>query len=217
MRIVIHQPYFLPWLGYFSKFASADGFFVLDDVQFRKRHYYDRTKIINMNSEVRWVGIPVGENFGQQCRNVLVPDTNFTGKIINTLLHSYARADHFKSEFTPISEILTSSIIIDKPLVDVDIDIIYKCCKHIEVNLPKFFYSSEFDLPNNPTDRIIEICNALGANELITGSGSSSQVHDISKIKKAGIRVLVQKYSDKHPKYKQVRRQLLPFQPVYQL
>ena len=39
---VLHLPYFLPWLGYFSKLAHCDVFVVLDAVHFTKRHYLDR-------------------------------------------------------------------------------------------------------------------------------------------------------------------------------
>jgi hypothetical protein len=47
MAAVIHQAYFLPWLGYFSKLAFADTFIVLDDVFFRKRFHHDRTEIVD--------------------------------------------------------------------------------------------------------------------------------------------------------------------------
>ena len=36
MRVTIHQPQFLPWLGYLDKIDQADLFIVLDSVQFKK-------------------------------------------------------------------------------------------------------------------------------------------------------------------------------------
>jgi len=34
MRVAIHQPHYLPWLGYLHRMAQADLFIVLDHVQF---------------------------------------------------------------------------------------------------------------------------------------------------------------------------------------
>ena len=36
MRVAIHQPQYLPWLGYLDKIDRADLFVVLDCVQFTK-------------------------------------------------------------------------------------------------------------------------------------------------------------------------------------
>ena len=35
--VAIHQPNFLPWLGWFDKLARADVMVLLDDVQFPKK------------------------------------------------------------------------------------------------------------------------------------------------------------------------------------
>ena len=34
--ISIHQPVYLPWLGFFGKIISSDIFVILDDVQYEK-------------------------------------------------------------------------------------------------------------------------------------------------------------------------------------
>ena len=36
MKVAIHQPHYLPWLGYFAKWAAADLFILLDVVQYEK-------------------------------------------------------------------------------------------------------------------------------------------------------------------------------------
>ncbi|MEK7336636.1 MAG: WbqC family protein, partial [Nitrospirota bacterium] len=45
MRVTIHQPQFLPWLGYLDKIDRADLFIVLDTVQFKKNEWQNRNRI----------------------------------------------------------------------------------------------------------------------------------------------------------------------------
>ena len=58
MIIAIHQPHFLPWLGYLHRMAQVDAFVLLDHVQFERRNYQNRT-MIRMNDEARWLTVPV--------------------------------------------------------------------------------------------------------------------------------------------------------------
>ena len=47
----IHQPCFLPWLGYFNKIHYSDIFIIHDDVQYSKNSYFKRTLIKKNNFE----------------------------------------------------------------------------------------------------------------------------------------------------------------------
>ena len=58
MIVGIHQPHFLPWLGYLHRMAQVDAFVLLDHVQFERRNYQNRT-MIRMNDEARWLTVPV--------------------------------------------------------------------------------------------------------------------------------------------------------------
>ena len=42
MRVTIHQPEHLPWLGFFHKMAVCDVYVLLDSVQFTKNNYQNR-------------------------------------------------------------------------------------------------------------------------------------------------------------------------------
>jgi hypothetical protein len=97
MWVVIQQPYFLPWLGFFGKLAFADAYVALDDARFRKRHFHDRSKIISMTGEGKWLGAPVGENLGRSLNEIAVNDITFIQRIARTIEHSYARAPFFKN------------------------------------------------------------------------------------------------------------------------
>src|SRR5258708_12748915 len=58
MLVAIHQPTFMPWLGYFDRMARADLFVLLDHVQFERRNYQNRA-LIRLEDEARWLTVPV--------------------------------------------------------------------------------------------------------------------------------------------------------------
>ena len=58
MKVAIHQPNYLPWMGYFHKMHHADVFIFLDDVQFTKGSHINRVKILSGKGP-RWLTVPV--------------------------------------------------------------------------------------------------------------------------------------------------------------
>ena len=56
----IHQPNYLPWIGFFNKIAKSDVFVIFDDVQFpvgKKGFFGNRNKIKTTSGEL-WLSIP---------------------------------------------------------------------------------------------------------------------------------------------------------------
>jgi len=58
MNTAIQQPEHIPWIGFFNKMAQCDLFVYLDNVQFKKRYFENRNKVIS-NGEVLWLTVPV--------------------------------------------------------------------------------------------------------------------------------------------------------------
>ena len=42
----IHQPNYMPWLGFFAKIIRADVFVVMDNVQFPKNSWTNRVQVV---------------------------------------------------------------------------------------------------------------------------------------------------------------------------
>lgn len=92
-RLAMHQPNFLPWIGYFHKMASVGCFVLLDCVQVPQgRSYATRTKIKTPDGE-RWLSIPKlhsGKKIYKEQQ--LPPDMRWGNRILETIKHNYARA-----------------------------------------------------------------------------------------------------------------------------
>src|SRR5436305_14922669 len=58
MLVAIHQPCFVPWLGYFDRMLRSDLFVILDHVQFERRNYQNRA-LIRLEDQARWLTVPV--------------------------------------------------------------------------------------------------------------------------------------------------------------
>ena len=61
MIVSIHQPNYLPWLGYFNKIARSDVFVIFDDVQFPigKKGFFGNRNQIKTNNGKMWLTVPV--------------------------------------------------------------------------------------------------------------------------------------------------------------
>ena len=61
MIVSIHQPNYLPWLGYFDKIAKSDIFVMFDDVQYPrgKKGFFGNRNQIKTNNGKMWLTVPV--------------------------------------------------------------------------------------------------------------------------------------------------------------
>ena len=95
MKLAIHQPQYLPWLGYFDKMDRADVFVLLDDVQYKKNEWQNRNKIRNVRSS-QWLTVPVLYKFGQKINEVRINSKEkWSQKHYKSLEMNYSRAAHF--------------------------------------------------------------------------------------------------------------------------
>ena len=96
MRISIMQPYVMPYLGYFQMVAAVDEFVLLDDVNFIKKGWIHRNRIL-LNGEPHGITIPIaGMSQNKWIKDSMVADTDdWRPKLLVTLQHAYAKAPHY--------------------------------------------------------------------------------------------------------------------------
>ena len=57
--VAIMQPYFLPYAGYFRLIAQTDIFVIYDCVQFPRRGWVHRNKLVDARGEEQWLTLPL--------------------------------------------------------------------------------------------------------------------------------------------------------------
>lgn len=211
MKAVIHQPYFLPWMGYFSKLVYANKFIVLDNINFTKRKFLDRTQVISSDGRLIWIGIPIGEHYKEKCNGISVTNSDIVNKVIKTLYSAYSKARHFEGTIEPLTTILKNSFEKHTILTEINLSIIKGLIDMLELNVPEIILSSQFHEIDDATERIIMLLKETNCSAIITGSGGSLSKHDLKKISDNEISILVQDYFALHPTYYQTRRTRLGF------
>lgn len=196
MKIAIHQPQFLPWLGYLDKIDRADLFVVLDSVQFKKNEWQNRNRIRTAQG-TQWLTVPVLHNFGQRISDVRINQTtDWRAKHLKSLEMHYAQAAHRDHVMAGLRAIYQRSW--DR-LADLNLAVIRWLLGEFGIATP-LRLSSDMPLPDEPTERLIEICRITGATSYLAGVGARDYM-DFGKFEAAGIPVEVQDF--RHPLYRQ--------------
>jgi len=194
----IHQPQYLPWLGYFDKIQRSDFFVLLDDVQYKKSEWQNRNKI-KTHQGWQWLTVPVHYTFGQKINEVLINNnTNWCEKHYRTLVTNYSTAPYFNDYKDFFKEVYNKRW---KYLCELNIYLIRNLATFLGIKT-ELVKSSELQVNEQKTDRLVHICKKLQANVYLSGDGAREYL-DLSLFANEKIRVVFQDF--KHPVYSQVK------------
>ncbi len=204
MLIAIHQPQYLPWLGYLDKIDKADVFVILDNVQFKKNEWQNRNRIKTAQG-CQWITVPVLYRFPEKINEVKINNkANWGRKHLQALITNYSKSacfDNYKSFF---EDIFSRSW--DR-LVDINIEIIKFLINALDLKT-RLVMASDLKLREEPTERLIDICKALNGNKYLAGKGSNNYMN-VELFDKEGLEVIFQEF--KHPVYNQLFGDFEPY------
>ena len=203
MRVTIHQPQYLPWLGYLDKIDQADLFIALDSVQFKKNEWQNRNRI-RMASGCQWVTVPVLHRLGQLVKDVQINQTvNWQRQHRYAIEMQYAHAP-FRDHYLP--ELLSLYALPWERLHELNMRVIRWLLGAYGITTP-VRCASEWEAREEPTDRLIDLCHAAGASGYLSGPGGE-QYLDVMRFESSGLKLEMQQFH--HPIYRQVYEPFMP-------
>jgi hypothetical protein len=94
--IVIHQPNYLPYLGYFQKASLADVFVFFDTAQFSRGDFSNRNRIRTPKHDGwQWLTLPVGKHRNKRIIDLEITDPDIFEKHAKTIRAVYEKAPFF--------------------------------------------------------------------------------------------------------------------------
>jgi hypothetical protein len=211
MIVSIHQPQYLPWLGYFDKIARADAFVLLDTVQFKKNEWQNRNRIKTADGW-QWLTVPVLYRFPQRIIEVEINNRErWQHRQRQSVASNYRKAPYWK-KMEPFFESVFSS---DWKLISsLNIHVVRELAGILGISTPIYVASELGDFPEDPDERLIAITAKFGGDTYLAGSGGKDYMN-LDLYSKAGIRVVFQEYE--HPVYSQLFGGFEPFMSVIDL
>ncbi|MEW6240724.1 MAG: WbqC family protein [Chloroflexota bacterium] len=215
MNVVILQPSYIPWRGYFDQVRRADLFIFYDDVQYDKHGWRNRNQIKTAQGK-QWLTIPVhsrGVTEGIPIKDVKIDWSKPWAKNhLKALTVAYNKAPHFK-DYLPLLELFYARR--DESLADFTIETTLALTRELGLHQTRFLRSSEIPgVDGQKTDRLIQILTKVGAKHYISGPSARDYIEK-EKFDAAGITLEYMEYN--YPEYPQLYPPFDPYVTVLDL
>lgn len=203
MVVAIHQPNYLPWLGFFHKMKRCDVFVLLDNVKHSKSSVTHRNKIKSVDSELL---LSVSLKNKEELINelVILDAEKILHKHWASIESNYKKANHWSFLSEELSNIYSKNW---ERLVDLNMALIYLMKEKLSIEC-QILQSSDLDVqPGNGSDKNLNICKVLNADVYLSGSGAKVYNNEES-FYKSGIKIIYNDFT--HPTYPQLGNYFIP-------
>lgn len=205
MIVSIHQPAYLPWLGYLARIAASDVFVYLDTVQFEKNSFTNRNRIKTANGPI-WLTVPILQQ-GHLSKRLMDIDIDnrqdWRRKHLRSIEQNYSRAPRFAECFPRFADLYKTE----------DVKLVEICFRQLRFWLDELSIktqivrSSELPVAGQKSGLVLDICRHLGASAYLSGPLGRDYLDEL-EFSKAGISLSYQNYT--HPEYIQLHGHFIP-------
>jgi hypothetical protein len=185
----IMQPTYLPYLGYFHLIAASDVFVFLDDVQFARRSWQQRNRILGPGGEVM-LSVPVQKTDRDAaiCEIQLSDAEPWREKHLNSIRHTYAKRPHFAEGMAFLEEQFARPV---TGLADLNCGLIQAAAGKLGL-APDFVRASSLGAEGHRSDHLLAVCRAVNATDYLSPMGSHDYMEDDGVFAAAGFPVRFQ-------------------------
>lgn len=193
MKVGIMQPYFMPYIGYFSLISQVDTFIIFDTPQFIRHGWIERNRIIKAPEGWQYIKVPLMKHTQSACINeVMIRNNESWMDKIKAQLTIYRKAPYYNNVMDILETIFEKEYL---DIVSLDVRCVQEVCNYLGITTPIQIFS-KMGLDIKPTEKADEwalhICNELDNVTEYWNPPGGKNFFDVSKYEKKGIKVCFQ-------------------------
>jgi hypothetical protein len=198
MKVAIHQPNYLPYLGFFHKLSLVDTFVIMDDTQYDKK-FTNRNKIKVPGNWI-WLTVPINKKHKFVANKIVEinNEENWQSDHFEKINHSYSNSEFFKKNYKTFFEKIYSKKW--DHLFTLNYELIIQLIDWLDIKI-EVIKESELNINGNSTDRLVNISKKIGAETYVSGIGGKEYMNE-KMFETNNIKIEYQNF--KCPIYKQV-------------
>ena len=191
MIIAINQPYYFPYIGYFSLIKHTDQFILLDVVQFKKQSWMRRNRILKNGESWDYFSVPVVKSsLGTSINEIEINNNNNWGKENLAKLEYYKQKAPYYPEVRQLLEDFFSHKYHDVlSLNKASLELI---CNYLEIEADIKVLSEmdlQFEKPGEPDEWALNICKAIGNVQEYWNPPAGKEFYDTGKYEDEGLTI----------------------------
>ena len=199
MIISIHQPAYLPWLGYFDKIIKSDIFIILDTVDYQKNSYQNRNKVLSKNG-CSWLTIPlIKDNKSKLIKDIKISyKYDWQNKHLKTIKQNYSKADYFQNHINQLSLFYENKW---DNFNHYCYEMLQYFCSLLNIKKKIILLSNDANIPGKKSELILNLCKNYNATTYYSGINGKNYLNQ-TQFDNNNIKIIYQNY--KYKKYKQI-------------
>jgi hypothetical protein len=206
--VVIHQPDFLSYLGFFHRLLFADVFVVLDTAQFvdgTSQSWMHRDKIKTPQGE-KWLSLSIKKPPRDTaiCDVLLSDAVDWRSANLSLLRENYKKALYFQEIFPYIEQLYAFKC---ERMMDFNLKSIEMLMTLFDIKVPMIF-TSDLDAQGKKNELLVDILKKTAATYYLSGVGARAYF-DPAPFMEANIEVIWQNFTP--PVYPQLHGDFVPY------
>lgn len=173
MKLGMMQPYFFPYLGYFSLIQYSDYFVLSDNVQYINKGWINRNRILKQNQDFMYINIPLIKHpFNTTISNIEIDNSvNWQSLMLKNLQHYKKKAPYYSQTMDVIKNTLDTNT---KSITKLNEAGLINVCNYVEIDFKHGIYS-ELNLRtqsvSSPDEWALMTAIELGFDEYVNPPG----------------------------------------------
>jgi WbqC-like protein family len=168
--IVISQPMFFPWSGFYELIMSGDCFVNYDDAQFTKGGFINRVQM-KTQSGIQWLTVPVKYKSGMLISETPINHSeNWSDKHYKTILQNLNGLPFLQDLMDIINTIYKSKY---ETIEQLSMESLIQTCKYLEIDF-NVIKSSEVKSSGTSSNKVLSLVKELGGTRYITAHGAKN-------------------------------------------